>query len=155
MPFHHKYIILVAVITAVDSSIPINILWQLSVKGIFPIPGIHYSDNHQCTQYYRHKSNSKRQNFTIITQKIIFNQLKYIFGTRDTKPENTRVSIQVINSILSYHQLNITDDYQQYSIWHISRVKLFSNHQSTQLHHISTMSSGYILVKINLFFDIS
>ena len=60
--FHPKDRILVAVIkrhSQVDSSIRINILCQLSVQGLFPIPGIKYSSNKKCIQYYQHNSNSK------------------------------------------------------------------------------------------------
>ena len=83
------------------------------------------------------------------------NQLKYVLGTRDKKYENPRVSIQVTTPFIIYNPLNITADYHQYSILHITIGQLFYNNQIKQLHHISTASSGYILVKINLFFDLS
>ena len=52
--FHHKDSILVAVITEhnpVDSSIPLNVLWQFSLHGLFTITGLQYSENQQFTQY--------------------------------------------------------------------------------------------------------
>ena len=68
------------------------------------------------------------------------------------KSDNQRVSIQIITSSLSDQQLNITSNYHQDSIWHITRVQLFIYHQSTHLHHISKMSSGYLWSKTNMLY---